>query len=457
MSEIKSCINSQKEYFATHITKDLHFREVQLKKLRKLIANNESEIFQALQKDLSKPQTEAYGTEIGFTLHDIDYVLSNIKKWAKPKSVTTNILNQPGKSTIYYEPYGVNLIISPWNYPFQLAMVPAVAAIAAGNTVIIKPSELSEATSEIMKKIINENFPKEFMHVFTGGVETAQELLAERFDKIFFTGSTQVGKIIAKAAAENLTPVTLELGGKSPGFVLDDCNFEVTAKRLLWGKLMNAGQTCVAPDFLYVSENSKDKLVCALKAAHKKFFPDGVKPGENLSTIIGQRHYERLKGFLTEGDIIFGGNYDDSKKFLEPTLLDNVSWDSLVMQEEIFGPVWPLMTYKTEEEAISKLQEGEKPLAFYVFTDSSSKEERILKEISFGGGCINETLMQLGNPNLPFGGVGHSGYGTYHGEIGFQEFSHMKSVLKKPTWIDLDLRYPPYNESKFSWLRKLLG
>lgn len=457
MSQVAEILQEQRQFFGSNETKSLKFREEQLRTLKRLIVENEKRISAALREDLSKPELEIYATEVGFTLHELDLSLKNLERWARPKKVSTNLVNQPGKSRIFPEPYGVSLVISPWNYPFQLAMAPAIAALSAGNTVVLKPSELTPKTAEVLASIVNENFPKKYFHVITGGIETSQALLNQRFDKIFFTGSTEVGRIVAKAAAEHLTPVTLELGGKSPAIVMDDADLNVTARRILWGKCVNAGQTCVAPDYVLVSEKTKPRLIKALKKAYHQFFPSGLELGENFSSIVNEKHFERLKSYLEGAQIIQGGESDPERKYFEFTLIDGVSWDSPVMKEEIFGPILPLMIFQSLDDLIHQVKTQEKPLALYLFTSDESVKDKIRTELSFGGGAINETLMHLGNPDLPFGGVGQSGYGAYHGERGFLEFSHQKSILEKATWVDLPLRYPPYDNSKLAWIRKLLG
>ena len=444
----------QRTFFNSLKTRPLQFRKRNLEKLREVIRKNEDFLYEAVYKDFSKSKFDTYTTEISFILKDIEYYLKNLNSLAKPKKVKTNLANQLGKSRIYTDPLGCTLVIGAWNYPYQLSLSPMIAALAAGNTCIVKPSEVAEHTMKAMAKIINENFPKEYLFVVEGGVEEITEILKLKFDKIFFTGSTKVGQIVYEAAAKNLTPVTLELGGKSPAIVTANADFEVAAKRIVWGKFLNAGQTCVAPDYILVDEKVKDSFLDALRAQIIKF---DYQPGaEHYTQIINQRNFERLIRFIDREKVYLGGNYDLQKKYIEPTVLHNINWDDNVMQDEIFGPILPVLTFKNFNEALLKISEKEKPLAAYLFTKNPEEKEQFKSKISFGGGCINDVVMHLSNDHLPFGGVGNSGIGNYHGKFGFDTFSHQKSVLERVTWGEPDIKYPPYSEKKLNWIKKLL-
>ena len=444
----------QRTFFNSLKTRPLQFRKRNLEKLREVIRKNEDFLYEAVYKDFSKSKFDTYTTEISFILKDIEYYLKNLNSLAKPKKVNTNLANQLGTSRIYTDPLGCTLVIGAWNYPYQLSLSPMIAALAAGNTCIVKPSEVAEHTMKAMAKIINENFPKEYLFVVEGGVEEITEILKLKFDKIFFTGSTKVGQIVYEAAAKNLTPVTLELGGKSPAIVTSDADFDVAAKRIVWGKFLNAGQTCVAPDYILVDEKVKDSFLDALRAQIIKF---DYQPGaEHYTQIINQRNFERLIRFIDREKVYLGGNYDLQKKYIEPTVLHNINWDDNVMQDEIFGPILPVLTFKNFNEALLTISEKDKPLAAYLFTKNSEEKEQFKSKISFGGGCINDVVMHLSNDHLPFGGVGNSGIGNYHGKFGFETFSHQKSVLERVTWGEPDIKYPPYTEKKMKWIKKLL-
>jgi len=441
-------------FFNTQKTKDIRFRKIYLEKIRDVILNNEALLYQAIEDDFGKSKFDTFTTEISFVLKDIDYYLKNLNSLARPKKVRTNLANQWGSSKIYSDPLGCTLVIGAWNYPYQLSLSPMVTAIAAGNTCIIKPSEVAENTMKAMAKIINENFPPEYIHVLEGGVEETTEILKLKFDKIFFTGSTKVGKIVYEAAAKNLTPVTLELGGKSPAIVTSTADFDVAAKRIIWGKFLNGGQTCVAPDYILVDEKVKDSFLDALKSYIQKF--DYRSDSPHYTKIINARNFDRLVKMINPEKVFFGGNYEAEKRFIEPTIMHNISWEDAAMQEEIFGPILPVLTFNNFNEALMMINEHEKPLSAYLFTDNSDEKESFVNKISFGGGCINDVIMHLSNDNLPFGGVGNSGIGSYHGKYGFQTFSHQKSVLDRATWGEPDLKYPPYTEDKMKWIKRLL-
>ncbi len=452
--DFQNILEKQREFFNSQKTKNIKFRKMYLKKLRDALVNNEQELYKAIFEDFGKSKFDTFTTEISFVLKDIDYYLKNINSLSRPKKVSTNLANQFGSSKIYSDPLGCTLVIGAWNYPYQLSLSPMVTAIAAGNTCILKPSEVSENTAKAMSKIIADVFPPEYVCLIEGGVEETTELLKLKFDKIFFTGSTKVGKIVYEAAAKNLTPVTLELGGKSPAIVSSTADFEVAAKRIVWGKFINAGQTCVAPDYILVDEKVKDSFLDALKSYIQKFEYTAESP--NYTQIINTRNFERLVKMIDHDKVFVGGNSDAAKRFIEPTLLQNVTWDDAVMQEEIFGPLLPVLTFNNFNEALRMIAEQEKPLSAYLFTKDSDEIENFVNKISFGGGCINDVVMHLSNDNLPFGGVGNSGIGSYHGKFGFQTFSHQKSVLDRATWGEPDLKYPPYTEDKLNWIKKLL-
>lgn len=452
--EIESILLKQRVFFATQQTKSLSFRKMYLEKLKSLIISNETLLYEAIYKDFRKSKFDTYTTEISFILKDIDYYLKNLKALAKPKKASTNLVNQLGSSKIYSDPLGCTLVIGAWNYPYQLSLSPMIAAIATGNCCILKPSEIAENTMKAMSQIINENFPSEYLYVYEGGIDETTELLRLKFDKIFFTGSTKVGKIIYKAAAEHLTPVVLELGGKSPAIVTQHANLEIAAKRIVWGKFLNAGQTCVAPDYLLVEESIQEQFLEMLRKYIKEFqySPDS----DQYTQIINQRNFQRLTKLIDQKKIYFGGNFDEENRFIEPTILNNVDWKDEIMQEEIFGPLLPVISFKNYNSALKAILELEKPLAAYLFTNNTEEKEHFTQKISFGGGCINDTVMHLSNDHLPFGGVGTSGIGNYHGKFGFEAFSHQKSVLEKTTWGEPNIKYPPYSEKKLSWIKKLL-
>lgn len=441
---IQEAIANQRAFFATGKTKSYDFRIAQLHKLLDLIQKNDQLILDAVYTDLRKPAIEGYGSEVLITLSEIKYTLKHLKAWMKPQKVGTPINLFPSSSYIHTEPLGVALIVAPWNYPFALTIQPLIGAIAAGNCAVLKPSEHTPHTSSAIAKIINDNFDPNFIIAIEGGIETNQALLAERFDHIFFTGGTAIGKIIMEAAAKHLTPVTLELGGKSPCIVDAECNLDITAKRIVWGKFYNAGQTCVAPDYLLVQKSIKPLLIEKLIAYINIFFGDNPQQSPDLARIINDRQFDRLVSLLNEGKILIGGDSARSDRFISPTLIDGVSPNAKIMAEEIFGPILPILEYDQISEAIAFVNSQPKPLALYFFSNSKSKQEKILQEVSFGGGCFNDTIMHLGNPELPFGGVGNSGIGNYHGKATFDTFSHRKSVLKNSFRFDLKFRYPPY-------------
>lgn len=450
-------VNKQRQFFNTGKTKDVEFRIQQLKKLRQLIVDNEQAIMDALKKDLNKSPMEAYGTEIGFMVADIDHTLKDIRSLSKPRKVKTPLFHQLGSSWIQAEPYGVTYVIAPWNYPFQLALSPAVGSISAGNTVILRPSRMSENTAKLMEKIINNNFDEAFLKVVLSDIQQSNALLEQKFDYIFFTGSPDVGRQIYQAAAKHLTPVTLELGGKSPMFVDETFNTNWGIKRMVWGKFTNAGQTCVAPDYVLVDKKVKQKFVDAFVKTTKEFFGENPQQSPDLGRIINEKHFIRLSQLLEKGNILMGGNTDMKDLFIAPTLLDGVSVDDPIMQGEIFGPILPIIEYEKLDDAIKFVNSRNKPLALYIFSDDKMYQERILNETSSGNASINECLMHVGQFELPFGGVGESGIGAYHGKLSFDTFSHLKGILKKSTLSDFKQRFPPYTESGTKLIKKLIG
>ncbi|HID0824018.1 TPA: aldehyde dehydrogenase [Clostridium botulinum] len=444
MENIRNILEKQKSFFDKGYTKDINFRIEALKKLKHNIKINENNIFKALKIDLNKSEFETFITEIGIVYDEINGAIKNIKKWSKPKKVKTPITNFLASSYIYNEPYGVALIMSPWNYPFQLIMAPLVGAISAGNCVLLKPSELAIETEKIIVKIIKDTFSDEYIGVITGGIEESTALLKEKFDYIFYTGGINVGKIVMRAAAEHLTPITLELGGKSPCIVDKDANIDLAARRIAWGKFLNAGQTCVAPDYLVVHRNIKEKLISSIENYIIEFFGENTFESEEYPRIINERHFKRLEGYLKEGKIVSGGNTDINNLYIEPTIIEGINFENRIMEEEIFGPVFPVIEFENIDKVIEIVKNNPKPLALYYFSENKEKQEFIIKNISFGGGCINDTIMHLSTSTLPFGGVGNSGIGGYHGRASFDTFSHKKSILKKSNLIDVKIRYAPF-------------
>ncbi|MDU9691732.1 aldehyde dehydrogenase [Priestia aryabhattai] len=431
MNNYQELTKKQLSFFNSGKTKDVAFRIETLKKLRELVVRHEEDILKAVKADLNKPEMEAKRAEVGLVLSEIDFAVENLAEWAAPKEVETPSTHAGAKSYIYQDPYGLALVIAPWNYPFQLAVSPVVGAIAAGNCVVLKPSELTPHTSSLLAKMFNENFPEEYLTVVEGEVETSTALLKENFDYIFFTGSTMVGKIVAEAAAKHLTPVTLELGGKSPTIVHEDANIEEAAKRIARGKFANAGQTCVAPDYILVQRNVKDELLANLKEVVTSTYGEDVSQNLDFPHVVSEKHFDRLSSFLTNGDIVFGGKTDRSRLFIEPTVLDNISWEDNVMQDEIFGPILPVIVYDEISEVIQAIVKRPKPLALYLFSEDEAVQNHILNSVSFGGGSINDTINHMTSHYLPFGGVGDSGMGAYHGKASFDTFSHAKSILKR--------------------------
>lgn len=426
-----------------------------LKNLKKVILANEKAIYEALDHDFKKPAFESYITEFQYTINELDFTIRKLKSWSKPKFVLPSLVNFPSTESIYYEPYGKVLVVSPWNYPFQLALVPMLGAFAAGNQVVLKPSEISHHTSKIIEKIVTDVFKTTEIEVVLGDGNVAQKLLSERWDYIFFTGSTKVGKIVAEAAAKFLTPCTLELGGKNPCIIDETANIEIAAKRIVWGKFLNAGQTCVAPDFLIVQAKEKYNLIEALRKEIIFFYGENPKSSPDFARIINHSHWERLQNLISEKNILFGGETDKIEKYIAPTLLEINDLDAEIMQDEIFGPLLPILTYNENEELMPFLKKFDKPLAFYLFSENKTFINNLIQNTSAGGVCVNDTIVQLINHRLPFGGVGMSGSGAYHGKHTFLTFSHQKSVVKRATWIDLPVKYAPYDK-KLRWMKRLL-
>ena len=452
----KELVARQREFFALGETRYVDFRMRALDRLDKAVRLLERELLEALKQDLGKHEFEAFASEVGMTYGELRYAIKRVAQWAKAKRVATPLAYWPSSSHIYPEPLGTILIISPWNYPLNLALIPLIGAIAAGNTAIIKTSEFAPATSKVVKKLIEDTFDPGFCAVVEGAVAETTELLQERFDHIFFTGSTTVGRIIMRAAAENLTPVTLELGGKSPCIVDASANLDVTAKRIVWGKFFNAGQTCVAPDYLMVDASVKEALLAKMKGWVSRFYGSEPAISPDFARIINRSHFDRLVAMLREGEIVVGGHSDAERLYIAPTIIDHVSPSAKVMEEEIFGPILPVLEYTSFEEAISFVKARPKPLAGYLFANDPIKENRFIHHLPFGGGCINDALVHFANPNLPFGGVGDSGVGAYHGRKTFDVFTHRKSVVKTPFRFDLPIRYPKYKQ-KLRIARRFLG
>ena len=445
---IKDILNKQKNYFNSGKTMDIPFRLQMLTRLKAAIKSHEDEVFEALRKDLNKPEAETMTTELGLCYEEIDYFKKHLKTLAKAKRVRTPIYSWPAKSYIYKEPYGIVLIIGPFNYPFQLNILPLIGAIAAGNCALIKPSKSSKATTLCLIRIIEEAFPEEYVKVIEpfGGREEMTAILKERYDYIFFTGSVTVGKVIMEAAAKHLTPVTLELGGKSPALIDKNCDLKKAAKRIAWGKFINAGQTCIAPDYVLLLPEHKEEFIGYLREFTEAFYGGEPMTSPDYPRIIDERQFDTLVGYLSEGDIAMGGSYNREKLYIAPTVLTEAAVDSEVMTEEIFGPILPVIEYNTLEEAIAFINSREKPLALYFFTKDDGNAERVLRETSSGGGCINDTIMHVASNKLPFGGVGNSGMGNYHGEYSFKTFTHERGIIKQSNIFDLKLKYPPYKD-----------
>ncbi|MEW2922103.1 aldehyde dehydrogenase [Muricauda sp. ANG21] len=441
---IQDIVNAQNAFFSTHQTKDVAYRKQYLKQLKQEIEAQEDAICEALYADFKKPKFESLATETQLVLAELSYALKNIERWSRPEPIESSWTNFPSKDWIQYEPFGKVLIISPWNYPFMLTLAPVIGALAAGNTVVIKPSELSPNTSRIIAEIIKKVFPPEYVTVVEGGVDVSQALLSEKWEYIFFTGSTQVGKIVYKSAAEHLTPVTLELGGKNPCVVDETASLKLAAKRIVWGKFINAGQTCLAPDYILVHTSKKKDLVEAIKGQITSFYGPDIQKSPDFARITTEKHFKELKAMLQGQTLLFGGTCNDSESYVEPTLVDEPNLNSKLMEGEIFGPILPIISYEKEQDLHQYISNYGKPLAFYLFSTNKRFQKRLLSQYSFGGGTINDTVIHISNNRLPFGGVGASGIGGYHGKHSFELFSHKKSMVKRANWLDIPMRYPPY-------------
>ena len=446
----------QRAFFRTGATRDVAYRVQQLKTLRDAVVRREAAILEALKRDLGRPETEAYTSEVAIVLHEIDFAAKHVRAWARPRRVRTPLVLFPATSRIYAEPYGSALVMGPWNYPFHLTILPLVAALAAGNCAVAKPSELAPQTSRLIAEMIGDAFDPAYVAAVEGGAAEAQALLAQRFDYIFFTGGTNVGRVVMEAAAKHLTPVTLELGGKSPCIVDADADIALAARRIAWGKFLNAGQTCIAPDFVLAHRSVKSALRARLAETIETFFGKDPLATPDYARIVNARHFERLTRLLERGTIVAGGRALAAERYIAPTVIEDVSWDDPVMQEEIFGPILPLLEFDDLNAAIDLLQARPKPLALYYFSRDRARQEDVLRRLPSGGACINDTLGQILNLRLPFGGVGDSGMGAYHGRAGFETFTHRKSVVRRANWADPGLRYPPY-KTPLSLLKKLMA
>ncbi len=454
--EIHNIRVTQRKYFLDGHTRTYAWRKAKLRQLKKAILDNQDEILAAIEKDIGKGPALGFISETALVIKEIDHALRKLKKWMRPARVSSPLVTLPSISRIYAQPKGNVLVISPWNYPFQLALNPVVGAFAAGNTVILKPSELSPNTSQVLQRLAESYFEPEYLAVIQGDAAVSQELLSEKFDHIFFTGSIRVGKIVAEAAAKNLTPATLELGWKSPGIVDSDADIALAARRISFGKWLNAGQTCVAPDYLYVHEDVKSDFIRELEEAIKKqYYP--IETTKDFGRVITKEHLKRLEQMMSGADILIGGKIDYNSLLMEPTVIDGVDWDHAVMQEEIFGPVLPVLSFSHPDEVVETLKTKEKPLATYIFSKNKQNIQKFRDELTFGAGAVNDALTQFTSTSIPFGGVGISGYGAYHGKYSFDTFTHFKGILSSGSWIDFPLRYPPFTAGKMKWISRLFG
>lgn len=448
-------VSRQQAFFASGATRSLAFRREQLDKLRAAIQAHEAELYEALKHDLHKSERDSFLTETAMCLMEISFIRKRLSRWIRPKKARTPLTHIGSRSVIYPEPHGCVLILAPWNYPFQLAVAPLIGAIAAGNCAVLKPSELTPRVSAVIARMLGETYPPDYIAVLEGGVEASEALLAEPFDYIFFTGSPAVGRIVMERAARRLTPVTLELGGKSPVIVHRDADLEKAAKRIAWAKTLNAGQTCVAPDYLYVHEEVKERFLASLQRQAAIFYGNDPLRHPDLTRIVNERHFKRLVSYLSEGRIVFGGGYDPSTRAMELTVLEDMPQGTSVMEDEIFGPILPAIPYRDMNEVLAGIGSRPKPLSLYLFTESAELTHRVLESVSFGGGAVNDAIYHLASPYLPFGGVGSSGMGAYHGKASFDTFTHYKSVLHQTTAFDLPFRYPNA-KVKLSLLRRLM-
>jgi aldehyde dehydrogenase (NAD+) len=457
IGQIKDICDAQRAFFAEGATLDCRYRIESLGKLRAGIRSHIGDIEQAMREDLGKSPFESFITEIGIVLEEIDYHIHNLKTWSKPARVPSSVFVMPAKGYVYPEPYGCVLVMAPWNYPFQLLLAPLVGAVSAGCCAVVKPSNMSRHTEKVISTIISESFDPRHVAAITGGRDIISAVLERRFDYIFFTGGLNLGRIVAEAAAKHLTPVTLELGGKSPCIVGTGASLETAAKRIAWGKFLNAGQTCIAPDYLLVQRDLSDRLLPLLKKYIGRFFGDDPEQSPDFGRIITDHHFERISSYLKEGNVYSGGRTNAATRYIEPTILTGVSPDAPVMSEEIFGPVFPVIEYGDISEAVDFIRRRPRPLALYFFSGKKSEQKQVLSSVSFGGGCINDVIMHIANPHLPFGGVGDSGMGSYHGKRSFDTFTHFKGVLKNGTLFDVPLRYAPYTPFKDKLIRMIMG
>lgn len=456
MNTIASLVEKQRSFFNSGTTRNIEFRIKQLRLFERVMKEHEQLLLDAIYTDLKKSEYDTFSSELSLVYREISFMAKNLGKWSRKLRVRTNLVNFPARSYLLPEPYGVTYIAGAWNFPYQLTLIPLIDALAAGNTAIVKPSEVAPQTSSAMAKLINENFPAEYVHVIEGGADVAQEILEQKFDYIFFTGGTKIGKIVYKAAAKHLTPVTLELGGKNPAFVLPDCNIEVTAQRIVWGKFFNAGQACVAPDYLLVHSSIERQLLETMKRLLQRYYSQS-EIGENFMAIVNERHFDRIRKLTDPKKIFYGGLFDKSRLFISPTIMHHVTFGDAVMKEEIFGPVLPVVRYENLGDAIAKVRQYPKPLSLYVFGSNGKEKNRVFDELSFGGGSLNDAVMYFVNDHLPLGGVGASGIGAYHGFEGFKTFSHYKAIMEKQTWIEFwFLKAPPYSGWKGKLLRTLI-
>ncbi len=456
MIDFEQMVSRQRDYFLTQETKSYDFRMAQLRKLLNWVNANEQSILDALYADLGKSGYEAYLTEMVMVKEELKDAIHNLKKWMKPRRVHPSIGQIPGSCRVYSEPYGVTLIMSPWNYPFQLTVAPLIGAISAGDCAVVKPSAYSAATSALLKRMTDELFQPEYIVCVEGGRKENAALLEQHFDYIFFTGSPSVGRLVMEKASVHLTPVSLELGGKSPVIVDETADIALAARRIAWGKCLNAGQTCVAPDYVLVHHSREEALVEALIAEIRAMYTSAPLANPILPKIVNERHFERLIGLMNSGVVSFGGQLDVAARRMSPTILTDVDWESPIMQEEIFGPLLPILPFRKLDDAIARIQQRPKPLALYLFTTNKAVEDRFMREVSFGGGCVNDVIMHLVTPHMPFGGVGESGMGGYHGRYSFDGFSHQKSVLHRFAKPDVPFRYPPYTDGKLKWVKRLM-
>jgi aldehyde dehydrogenase (NAD+) len=457
--DVSKILSRMRQYFNSGLTRPVSFRIEQLKNLKKTIRSHEDEIIQALRMDMKKPPFESYASEIGFLYLEIEYAIRHVRSWARPKRVSTPVIHFLSSSMVHQEPYGVALIIGPWNYPLQLVIAPLIGAMAAGNCALIKPSELAPATSSVIKRIAEAQFNPDYIKVIEGGIDVTQDLLTEKFDYIFYTGGTAVGRIIMEAAAKHLTPVTLELGGKSPCIVDQETNLHYTVKRIAWGKFFNAGQTCIAPDYCLVHAAIKEAFLKEMIRTLLSFYGEDPSRSPDYARIINEKHFQRLERLLNDGEKVFGGRRDRTTLYMAPTLIDRVTLEDNIMKEEIFGPLLPVMSYDHLDDAITIVNSLPRPLALYYFSDNKAHQQKALSEMTSGGGCINDTVSHIGSQTMPFGGVGNSGMGAYHGRYSFDTFSHPRGILKRSNLFDMALRYPPYknNVKILKWLFRIIG